>query len=79
MSYLPEVLIRVNKQAVLTACFVQGDDLATVLSDVRITWGAVARRLAILPQADQDEIDLAIAKVGELYCTKMRAAKGTAE
>lgn len=72
-TYLPEVLIRVNMQAVLTARFAQGEELAGVLSDIRITRGELARRVSLLPQSDQDEIDLAIGNVVQLYCDKVRA------
>lgn len=68
MTHLPDVLVRINKQATLTACFVQGDELADIISAVRVAWGEFARRSSILPQADVDEIDLAMARVVELYC-----------
>lgn len=71
-KHLPDVLIRVNKQVMLTGCFAQGDELGDVLSDIRITWGEFARRTFLLPEAAQDEIDLAIAAVVDLYCRRMR-------
>jgi hypothetical protein len=74
MMYLPEVLIRVNKKQVLTSCLVQGDDLAGLISDVRIAWGEFARRNGTLSLPDCDEIDLALANVVTIYCAKMRAA-----
>lgn len=74
MRYLPEVLVRVNKQATLTAMFSQSDNLAGVLSDVRIVFGTCARSEAALTTAVIDEIDVAIAGVVELFCKRMREA-----